>query len=60
MCYGYAVDDLSDIILDLLEVKWRIENNNLADGIWYFKLIFQSHTQQHIINLLRFMKEKNG
>jgi hypothetical protein len=57
---GDAVDDLTDIILDLLEVKWRIENNSLEDGLWYFELIFYSHTQQHIIDLLNYMKQKNS
>jgi hypothetical protein len=57
---GDAIDDLSDIIADLLEIKWRIENNSLADGLWFFELIFYSHTQQHILALLNFMKQKNG
>lgn len=57
---GDAIDDLSDIIIDLLEIKWRIENNSLADGLWYFQLIFYGHTQQHILDLLNFMKQKNG
>ena len=57
---GDAIDDLSDIIADLLEIKWRIENNSLADGLWFFELIFYSHTQQHILDLLNFMKQKNG
>lgn len=57
---GDAIDDLSDIITDLLEIKWRIENNSLADGLWYFQLIFYGHTQQHILDLLNFMKQKNG
>lgn len=57
---GDAIDDLSDIITDLLEIKWRIENNSLADGLWYFQLIFNGHTQQHILDLLNFMKQKNG
>ena len=30
---GAATDDLSDIIIGLLEIKWRIENNSLADGL---------------------------
>ncbi len=55
-----AIDDLSDIIADLLEIKWRIENNSLADGLWFFELIFCSHTQQHILDLLNFMKQKNS
>lgn len=57
---GDAIDDLSDIITDLLEIKWRIENNSLNNGLWFFQFIFQSHTQQHIIDLLNFMKQKNG
>lgn len=57
---GDAIDDLTDIIFDLLEIKWRIETNSLADGLWYFQLIFYSHTQQHILDLLNFMKQKNG
>jgi len=57
---GDAVDDLSDIIIDLLEIKWRIENNSLADGLWFFELTFYSHTQQHILDLLNYIKQKNG
>ena len=57
---GNAVYDLTDIIIDLLEIKWRIETNSLADGLWYFQLVFYSHTQRHILDLLNFMKQKNG
>lgn len=57
---GDAIDDLTDIITDLLEIKWRIENNSLADGLWFFELIFNNHTQQHILDLLNYMKQKNG
>lgn len=56
---GDSIDDLSDIISDLLEIKWRIENNSLADGLRFFELIFCSHTQQHILNLLNYMKQKD-
>lgn len=57
---GDAIDDLSDITLDLLEIKWRIENNSLADGLWYFQFIFYGHTQQHILDLLNYLKQRNG
>ena len=57
---GDALDDITDIIIDLLEIKWRIENNSLADGLWFFELIFYTHTQQHILDLLNYMKQKNG
>ncbi len=57
---GDAIDDLTDIIIDLLEIKWRIENNGLADGLWFFELTFSSHMQQHILNLLNYVKQTNG
>lgn len=57
---GDATDDLSDIIFDLLEIKWRAEHNSKQDALWFFELIFRTHTQQHIISLLDFMKSKNG
>jgi hypothetical protein len=56
---GDAVDDLSDIIIDLLEIKWRIENNSLADGLWFFEFIFNNHTKLHILELLNYLKRKN-
>jgi hypothetical protein len=57
---GDAIDDLTDIIYDLLEIKWRIENNSLSDGLWFFKFIFYIHTQQHVLDLLNYLKHKNG
>lgn len=56
---GDAIDDLSGITLDLLEIKWRIENNSLNDGLWFFEIIFPFHTQQHILDLINYMKQKN-
>lgn len=58
MAIGDAIDDLSDIILDLLHIKWRMENNSQNNGLWYFQLIFSSHTQQHIIDLLNYLKQR--
>ena len=55
---GDANDDLSDIIYDLLEVKWRKENNSIDDALWYFNLIFRSHTRPHILGLLKFILDK--
>lgn len=57
---GDAIDDLSDIIYDLLEIKCRKENNSENDAWWFFELIFYSHTQQHLIDLLNYLKNKNG
>lgn len=56
---GDAIDDLSDIIYDLLEVKWRNDNNSESDAWYFFELIFYAHTQQHLLDLLNYMKNKN-
>lgn len=57
---GDAIDDLTDIINDLLEVKWRLQHNSIADGLWHFTFIFKAHTQQHVLDLLNYMKQKEG
>lgn len=54
---GDSIDDLNDIILDLQEIKWRAENTSENDSKWFFKLIFNSHTKNHIINLLNYLKD---
>lgn len=56
---GDADDDLTDIIFDLLEIKWIKENSSEKNAWWFFKFIFQAHTQQHLIDLLKFMKSKS-
>ncbi|MBF6640220.1 DUF5063 domain-containing protein [Flavobacterium sp. J49] len=55
---GDAIDDLLDITKDLMEVKWRIENNSNEDGLWYFKFSFENHIQQHILDLLNYLKNR--
>ncbi len=48
--------DLSCIIYYLLEIKWRMENNSLADGLCYLEITFYSMIQQKIINLLKYLR----
>ncbi len=55
---GDAVDDLLDITTDLLKIKWRIENNSLVDGLWFFDFTFTNHLKEHILGLLSYMKQK--
>ncbi|WP_298519458.1 DUF5063 domain-containing protein [uncultured Kordia sp.] len=57
---GDAVDDLADIIKDLLAVKWRFENTSEADAIWYFNFLMYAHTEQHLVDLLKYLKYKFG
>ena len=49
---GDAIDDLSDIIYDLLEIKWRKETNSEQNGWWFFEHIFPRHTRPHVLGLL--------
>ena len=56
---GDANDDLSDIITDQMEVKWRLRNTSINDAKYFFKNTFEFHTQQHLIDLLNFIKNKN-
>ena len=55
-----AIDDLTDIIKDLLVVKWRFENTSKIDAIWDFEFSMRTHSKQHLVDLLKYMKEKNG
>ncbi len=54
---GDSIDDLNDIIFDLQEIKWKSENTSENDAKWFFNFIFESHTKNHIINLLNYLKE---
>ncbi|WP_238749291.1 hypothetical protein [Neolewinella maritima] len=52
---GDAIEDISEIINDLLEVKWRNQNNSADDALWYFELIFNTHTRYHLVSLLNYI-----
>lgn len=54
---GDAIDDLTDIIKDLLEVKWYFENTNSKEAIWYFELFMRGHSEQHLVDLLKYLKD---
>ena len=56
---GDELDDLTDIIKDLCEVKWRMENTSEKDSISYFELLMRSHSEQHLVDLLKRLKERN-
>lgn len=51
-----AVDDLTDLIIDLSEVAWRLENTSLNDGLWYFNTLMKIHSEAHLLNLLSYLK----
>ena len=57
---GDALDDLSDIIKDLLAVKWKMDNTSEMDALWQFDFSMKSHSEQHLVDLLKYLKEKKG
>lgn len=56
---GDSIDDLTDIIKDLIEVQWRLENNCEKDGLYQFEFLMKNHSEQHLVNLLKYLKDKD-
>jgi hypothetical protein len=56
---GDAIDDLTDIIKDLIEVQWRLENNSEKDGLYQFEFLMKHHSEQHLVNFLKYIKDSN-
>lgn len=54
---GDAIDDLTDITLDLLRVRWRFENTSNNDALWHFELSFRSHWGRHLRDLQLYLHE---
>ena len=55
---GNPIDDLSIIIAELFELKWRMENNSEADGYWYLELLLNTHLRHRVIDLLSYLKSR--
>lgn len=58
VCTGDAIDDLTDIVKDLIEVQWRLENNSEKDGLYHFEFLMKSHSEQHLVDLLKYLKDR--
>lgn len=55
---GDALDDLTDIIKDMLAVKWKYENTSMDDAKSEFDFSMRNHSERHLVNLLKYLKEK--
>ncbi len=55
-----AINDLSDLMIDMLVLKWRFENRSEEEAIWHFQFVMRIHTEQHLVDLLKYLKDKNG
>lgn len=56
---GDAIDDLTDIIKDMMEVKWCFENTTEGYAIWKFCFLMKHHSEQHLVDLLKYIKDKD-
>ncbi|MEH1009406.1 MULTISPECIES: DUF5063 domain-containing protein [Winogradskyella] len=56
---GDSLDDLTDIIKDLLVVKWKMDNTSEMDALWEFNFSMKTHSEQHLIDLLKYLNEKD-
>jgi hypothetical protein len=52
---GDAIDDLTDIALDLREVLWLLEHAGEADALWAFHFGFRAHWGSHLRALQWFL-----
>ena len=55
---GDAVDDISDIVGDLLDVLWCFENTSKNDALWHFENSFRSHWGRHLRELQLYLHDK--
>ncbi|MEL0645360.1 DUF5063 domain-containing protein [Olleya sp. Ti.3.14] len=56
---GDELDDLADIIKDMMDVKWRLENTSKNDALWHFEFHMRTHSEQHLVDLLKRLKERD-
>ncbi|MBA3708982.1 MAG: DUF5063 domain-containing protein [Planctomycetes bacterium] len=48
---GDAIDDLTDIARDLMDVRWCWEHTSPNDAMWHFRIGFETHWGGHLRNL---------
>ena len=48
---GDALDDLTDIAVDMYEVLWLWENTSVENALWQFRWGYENHWGGHLRNL---------
>ena len=48
---GDAIDDLTDIAIELYDVLWRFDHTSADDAFWYFTNSYSTHCEQHLREL---------
>lgn len=55
---GDALDDLVDIVGDIQDVKWYLENTTINNAKWHFEFSYRSHWGLHLRELQLFLHRK--
>lgn len=48
---GDAIDDITDIVCDLSEVMWCLDNTDTTDALWHFQFGYEHHWGSHLRQL---------
>jgi hypothetical protein len=56
MHVGDAIDDITDITLDLYDVQWRWEHTSVDDALWYFTNSYLTHWEEHLRDLQLYLQ----
>lgn len=55
---GDAIDDISDIVVDLSEVMWCFENTSENDALWHYQNSYKTHWGKHLRELQLYLHDK--
>ncbi|NOK01577.1 MULTISPECIES: DUF5063 domain-containing protein [Myxococcus] len=58
LCMGDAIDDLTDIAMDMHSVLFRWENTSEEDALWHFRFGFETHWGLHLRSLQLYLHER--
>ena len=48
---GDAIDDITDIAIELYDILWRFDHTSADDALWYFSNSYSTHWEQHLREL---------
>ena len=52
---GDAIDDLTDIIIDFMDIIWYYKNTTVENAVWYMKFGYTAHWGKHLNDLLYYL-----
>lgn len=58
MVIGDAIDDITDIASDLMDVEWRWNNTSEMDALWNFHNSYLIHWNRHLRELQLYLMDR--